>query len=172
MGTLVSVDVSDHVGIITLRRPERLNAMSIELMGELYDAIEAIDKDNSCRVVILTGEGRAFCSGLDLKDYGIVPNIDGMQVGQIAARAMNWYSRVVPLMRSIRQPIIAAVNGPAYGGGMCLALGCEIRIAAESAIFNATGIVNGLTSTEMGASWLLPRLVGVAHSTVHQLGRA
>ena len=98
MGTLVSVDVSDHVGIITLRRPERLNAMSIELMGELYDAIEAIDKDNSCRVVILTGEGRAFCSGLDLKDYGIVPNIDGMQVGQIAARAMNWYSRVVPLM--------------------------------------------------------------------------
>lgn len=164
MGTLVSVDVSDHVGIITLRRPERLNAMSIELMGELYDAIEAIDKDNSCRVVILTGEGRAFCSGLDLKDYGIVPNIDGMQVGQIAARAMNWYSRVVPLMRSIRQPIIAAVNGPAYGGGMCLALGCEIRIAAESAIFNATGIVNGLTSTEMGASWLLPRLVGVAHS--------
>ncbi len=67
-------------------------------------------------------------------------------------------------MRSIRQPIIAAVNGPAYGGGMCLALGCEIRIAAESAIFNATGIVNGLTSTEMGASWLLPRLVGVAHS--------
>ena len=63
------------------------------------------------------------------------------------------------------QPVIAAVNGPAYGGGMCLALGADLRFASESAVFNATGIVNGLTSTEMGASWLLPRLVGAARPT-------
>lgn len=161
---VVTERVAEHVVALRLNRPERLNAMSIELMGELFDAIDAIDRDNSCRVVVLTGTGRAFCSGLDLKDYGIVPDIDGMQVGQIAARAMRWYSRIIPLMRSIRQPIIAAVNGPAFGGGMCLALGAELRIAAESASFNATGIVNGLSSTEMGASWLLPRLIGVAHS--------
>jgi enoyl-CoA hydratase len=79
-------------------------------------------------------------------------------------KAMRHYSRLVPAMRRVPQPIIAAVNGPAYGGGMCLALAAEIRIASRSAIFNATGIVNGLTSTELGASWLLPRLIGAAHA--------
>ncbi len=77
---------------------------------------------------------------------------------------MRVYSRLVPLIRHLRQPVIAAVNGAAFGGGMCLTLACELRIAARSAVFNATGIVNGLTSTEMAASYLLPRLVGAAHS--------
>ena len=74
-------------------------------------------------MVVLTGAGRAFCSGLDLKDYGVVPGIDGLQVGQIAQRSMRVYSRLVPALRRLRQPVIAAVNGPAYGGGMCLAHG-------------------------------------------------
>ena len=153
-----------HVTVVTLNRPDRLNAMSIELVMALHDALVDIRADNDCRVVVLTGAGRAFCSGLDLKDHGVVPGIDGLQVGQIAQRAMHVYSRLTPLMRSLHQPIIAAVNGDAYGGGMCLSLGAELRFAAEGARFNATGIVNGLTSTEMGASWLLPRLVGAAHS--------
>jgi enoyl-CoA hydratase len=85
-------------------------------------------------------------------------------MGQIAQRAMHVYSRLTPLMRSLHQPVIAAVNGDAYGGGLCLTLAAELRFAAQGARFNATGIVNGLTSTEMGASWLLPRLVGAAHS--------
>jgi enoyl-CoA hydratase len=75
------------------------------------------------RVIVLTGAGRAFCSGLDLKDYGVVPDIDGLQVGQIAQRSMRVYSRLVSTLRSLHQPVIAAVNGPAFGGGMCLALG-------------------------------------------------
>ncbi len=153
-----------HVTVVTLNRPERLNAMSIELVLELADVLHAVRDDNDCRVVVLTGAGRAFCSGLDLKDHGVVPGIDGLQVGQIAQRAMHVYSRLTPLLRSLHQPVIAAVNGDAYGGGMCLSLGAELRFAAEGARFNATGIVNGLTSTEMGASWLLPRLVGAAHS--------
>jgi enoyl-CoA hydratase len=153
-----------HVTVVTLHRPDRLNAMSIELVLELAEVLEAIRADNACRVVVLTGAGRAFCSGLDLKDHGVVPGIDGLQMGQIAQRAMHVYSRLTPLLRSLHQPVIAAVNGDAYGGGMCLALGAELRFAAEGARFNATGIVNGLTSTEMGASWLLPRLVGAAHS--------
>jgi enoyl-CoA hydratase len=138
--------------------------MSIDLVIELYDTLEAVGDDNTVRVVVLTGSGRAFCSGLDLKDYGIIPNIDGLQVGQIAQRSMRYYSRLIPLMRHLPQPVIAAVNGPAYGGGMCLSLGAELRIASASAVFNATGIVNGLTSTEMGVSFLLPRLIGAAHS--------
>jgi enoyl-CoA hydratase len=165
MADLVLVDTpQDHVRVVTLNRPERLNAMSIDLVIELHDALEAVGADNDCRVIVLTGAGRAFCSGLDLKDYGIIPNIDGLQVGQIAQRSMRYYSRLIPLMRHLPQPVIAAVNGPAYGGGMCLSLGAELRIASESAVFNATGIVNGLTSTEMGVSFLLPRLIGAAHS--------
>ena len=164
-GALVLVDTPQpHTTVVTLNRPERLNAMSIDLVIELYDALEAASNDNECWVVVLTGAGRAFTSGLDLKDYGIIPNIDGLQVGRIAQRSMRYYSRLVPLIRRMHQPVIAAINGPAYGGGMCLSLAAEIRIAAESATFNATGIVNGLTSTEMGASFLLPRLIGAAHS--------
>lgn len=164
----MSVVLVEHprpeVAVVTLHRPDRLNAMSIELVVELFDALTTIAADNACRVVILTGSGRAFCSGLDLKDHGVVPGIDGLQVGQIAQKSMWVYSRLTPLMRSMPQPVIAAINGDAYGGGMCLALGADLRFAAEGARFNATGIVNGLTSTEMGASWLLPRLVGAAHS--------
>ena len=153
-----------HVAVVRLHRPDRLNALSIELVSALHDVLTAIADENDTWVVVLTGSGRAFTSGLDLKDHGVVPNIDGLTVGRIAQRAMRHYSRLVPLLRRLPQPVIAAVNGPAYGGGMCLALGCDLRFASTSAVFNSTGIVNGLTSTEMGASWLLPRLIGVARS--------
>lgn len=164
-GPLVLVDhPRPHVAVVELNRPDRLNALSVELVEELHDALVAVGEENDTWVVVLTGRGRAFSSGLDLKDHGVVPNIDGLQVGRIAQRAMRHYSRLVPLLRRLPQPVIAAVNGSAYGGGMCLALGADLRFAGESAIFNSTGIVNGLTSTEMGASWLLPRLIGVARS--------
>ena len=163
--SLVLVDKPQpHTTVVTLNRPDRLNAMSIELVVELDDALNAVAADNDTYVVILTGAGRAFCSGLDLKDYGVIPNIDGLTVGRIAQRSMRYYSRLILTMRRMPQPVICAVNGPAYGGGMCLSLGAEMRFASETATFNATGIVNGLTSTELAASWLLPRLVGAAHS--------
>ncbi len=153
-----------HTSVVTLNRPDRLNAMSIELVIELDAALQAVADDNDTYIVVLTGAGRGFCSGLDLKDYGVIPNIDGLTVGRIAQRSMRYYSRLILTMRRMPQPVLAAINGVAYGGGMCLSLAAELRIAGESAEFNATGIVNGLTSTELGASWLLPRLVGAAHS--------
>ncbi len=156
--------VSDHVAVITLNRPQVLNALSIDLAIALDDTLRRVGDDNSVRVMVLTGAGRAFCSGLDLKDYGVVPNIDGLQVGQIAQRSMRVYSRLVTTLRGLRQPVIAAINGPAYGGGMCLAMACDLRFASSSATFNATGIVNGLTSTEMAAAWLLPRQIGSTHA--------
>ena len=163
--TLVRVERPlEHVAVVTLDRPEVLNALSIDLAIELDDALATTGDDNSVRVLVLTGEGRAFCSGLDLKDYGVVPGIDGLQVGQIAQRSMRVYSRLVTTLRGLRQPVIAAVNGPAYGGGMCLAMGCDLRFASPAATFNATGIVNGLTSTEMAAAWLLPRQIGATHA--------
>lgn len=153
-----------HVARITLNRPEVLNALSIDLVLELAETIQTVGAENDTWVVILTGSGSAFSSGLDLKDHGVVPNIDGLQVGRIAQRAMRVYSQLVPMLRGLPQPVIAAISGPAFGGGMCLSLGADLRIASESAVFNATGIVNGLTSTEMGISFLLPRLIGAAHS--------
>jgi enoyl-CoA hydratase len=154
-----------RTAVVTLNRPDRLNAMSIDLVIELDEALRRVGEDNEVSVVVLTGSGRGFCSGLDLKDYGIIPNLDGLTVGRIAQRSMRYYSRLILTMRAMPQPILAAINGVAYGGGMCLSLAAELRIAGESAEFNATGIVNGLTSTELGASWLLPRLVGAAHSS-------
>jgi len=165
MALVTVASPADHVTVVTMNRPERLNAMSIDLVIELSRALDEVGADNSCRVVVLSGAGRAFCSGLDLKDYGIIPNIDGLQVGRIAQRSMRYYSRLVPQLRAMPQPVIAAINGPAYGGGLCLSLGADLRFAGESAEFNATGIVNGLTSTEMGISFLLPRLIGAAHSS-------
>jgi len=165
MATVTSERLRPHVALVRLNRPERLNAMSIELCLALKDRFEALARDNDCRVIVLTGAGRAFSSGLDLKDHGMIPDIDGLTVPRIGPRAMRVYSQLVPVMRRTPQPIVAAVNGAAYGGGMCLALGADMRIASESAVFNATGIVNGLTSTELGASWLLPRLVGGAHAS-------
>ena len=162
---LVEVDeVGQDIRVVRLNRPDRLNALSIELSVELDEVLAEVGRDNLVRIVILTGTGRAFCSGLDLKDYGIIPNIDHLSVHRIASRSMGIYSQLTRRLRAIPQPVIAAVNGPAYGGGMCLALGADLRIAAESTEFNATGIVNGLTSAVMGAGWILPRLIGGANS--------
>jgi enoyl-CoA hydratase len=159
--SMASVERSrPHINTITLDRPERLNAMSFGLVSDLYRAIEEVGADNDCWVAVLTGAGRGFCSGLDLEDVGICPGIEGLTVARAGMRAMAYMSNLVPAMRVIPQPIIAAINGPAYGGGLCLALGSDIRIAAESATFCAAGINNGLTSTELGASYLLPRLIG------------
>ena len=154
-----------HVAVVQMHRPDRLNAMSIELVSELHDALDGVAEENDTWVVVLTGSGRGFSSGLDLKDHGLVPE-HRRPAGRPHRPAGDapllraW----CPRLRRMPQPVIAAVNGPAYGGGMCLALGADLRFAAASATFNSTGIVNGLTSTELGASWLLPRLIGVARS--------
>ena len=164
MGLVIVDKVRPHVSVIKLNRPERLNAMSFDLMTHLRAAFREVSADNTCWVVVLTGEGRGFCSGLDLEDPGVVPGIEEMALSRVGMVAMSHFSRVVPAMRDMPQPIIAAVNGCAFGGGLCLSLGADLRFCSESAVFNASGIVNGLTSTELGASYLLPRLVGASRS--------
>lgn len=153
-----------HTSVITLDRPERLNALSFDSVAPLYEAIAQVAADNDTWVAILTGAGRGFCSGLDLEDHGAPPGIEGLPVSRIATRAMSFMGGIVPALRNMPQPVIAAVNGPAYGGGMCLACGADIRIAGASATFRNAGINNGLTGTELGISWLLPRLVGASHA--------
>jgi enoyl-CoA hydratase len=153
-----------HVSLVALNRPERLNALSFETVQPLHEAILEVGADNDTWVVILTGVGRGFCSGLDLEDHGIPPNIAGLPMSRIATRAMAIFSDLVPAMRDIPQPIVGAINGPSYGGGLCLAVACDIRLAAASATFCGAGIKNGLTGTELGISWILPRAIGAAHA--------
>jgi enoyl-CoA hydratase len=164
MALVVSEKARPNVTVIRLSRPERLNAMSFELISEFCDVCAEVAADNECWVVVLTGEGRGFCSGLDLDDPGVIPGIDEMALSRIGMLAMSHFSKVVPALRALPQPVIAAVNGCAYGGGLCLSLGADIRFCSESAVFNATGIVNGLTSTELGVSYLLPRTIGLSRS--------
>jgi enoyl-CoA hydratase len=163
---LVSIEsVRPHVTVITLDNPSRLNSMSFALVADLYTALSTVAADNDCRVVVLTGAGRAFCSGLELEHAGIPPGTEGMGFHRMAMRSMEFMGGIVPAMRAIPQPIIAAVNGPAYGGGMCLTLGADIRLAGESAVFCNAGINNGLAGTELGVSWLLPRAVGTSNAS-------
>src|SRR5438132_6896896 len=149
-----------HVTLITLNRPERMNAMAFDVMIPFRETLEAVSHDNDTRVVVVTGAGHGFCSGADLEDSGIVPNIAGLTPTTIAHRAMELLDDVILALRKLHQPVIGAINGAAIGGGFCLALATDIRIAAEEAYFRAAGINNGLTSTELGISYLLPRAIG------------
>lgn len=164
MSMVVIEKPQPHVSVIRLNRPERLNSMSFELVVPLHEAFRSVAADNDTYVAILTGAGRGFCSGLDLQDSGMPPGISGLPMSRIAIRAMETMSSLVPALRAMPQPVIAAINGPAYGGGMCLALGADIRIASESAVFRGAGINNGLAGTELGVSFLLPRLIGASRS--------
>src|SRR6266508_1624064 len=149
-----------HVTLVTLNRPERMNSMAFDVMIPLRDALEEVSIDNDARVVVLTGAGHGFCSGADLEDSGTVPNIAGLTRSSIAQRSMDLLHDVIVALRKMHQPVIAAVNGAAIGGGFCLAVGADIRIASDAALFRAAGINNGLTSTELGISYLLPRAIG------------
>ncbi len=148
------------IAVLTLNRPEKLNALSYELVRGPARALDGIRANNDCRVVVLTGAGRGFCSGLDLTD----PNPQKAGGGTEFPRSgMRWQERIAELTAKIhrlRQPVIAAVNGPAYGGGMGIALACDIRVASESARFCTQFIKLGLGGCDIGVSYTLPRIVG------------
>jgi enoyl-CoA hydratase len=152
---------ADGVAVVTLNYPERMNSMSFDAMVPLRDLLRDLHHDNDVRAVVLTGAGRGFCSGADQSgERGRMPHIEGLTQVSVALRAMEVLDEVVLAVRGMHQPVIAAVNGPAIGGGLCLALACDIRIGAPEAFFRAAGINNGLTASELGLSYLLPRAVG------------
>jgi enoyl-CoA hydratase len=153
-----------HVALVTLNRPERMNAMAFDVMVPFREAIEEISGDNDVRVVVITGAGEGFCSGADQTDSGRPPGIDGLTPISIALRSLEVLDDVVLSMRNMHQPVIAAINGAAIGGGFCLSMACDIRIASEAAYFRAAGINNGLTASELGLSYLLPRAIGSARA--------
>src|SRR3954462_2121792 len=149
-----------EIALVTLNRPERMNAMAFDVMIPLREALEDVSRDNETRVVVLTGAGHGFCSGADLEDSGHVPHIRGLPRTPIALRSMELLDDVIMALRKMHHPVIAAINGAAIGGGFCLSLAAAIRVASDAAYFRAAGINNGLTSTELGISYLLPRAIG------------
>jgi len=156
---------SDHIGVITLNRPERLNAISFEMLKLLTKTLAEADEDDAVRVLILTGAGRGFCSGLDLKDAAAGKGIGGAGVVSPGGGAAHLGTRNLPttVLHQLDKPILCAINGPAAGYGVDLALGCDIRLISDGARiipgFAKRGIV-----PESGGTWYLPRLVGWARA--------
>jgi len=159
---LYTVNSQTGVATITLNRPERLNALTFEVYAELRDTFRALDTEPGVRAIVITGAGRGFCSGGDVED------IIGALFGRDAAGLLEFTKMTCDLilaMRRCRRPIVAALNGTVAGAGAVIASACDFRIAAESAKIAFLFVRVGLSGADMGASWLLPRLVGLGHAT-------
>ncbi len=159
---LYHLDAATAVATITLNRPERLNALTFEVYTELRDCFRALDTERGVRAVVITGTGRAFCTGGDVED------IIGALFSRDAAGLLEFTRLTGDLILSIRQcrrPVVAALNGPVAGAGAVIAAASDIRIAAESAKIAFLFSRVGLTGADMGAAWLLPRIVGMAHAS-------
>ncbi|HEY5645907.1 MAG TPA: enoyl-CoA hydratase/isomerase family protein, partial [Pseudomonadales bacterium] len=150
-----------HVRWITLNRPQAMNAITGEMLGELNEAFKAADDDPQVRVVVLTGAGRAFCAGLDLKQAAAGEGIGGAGLASAGARHYSTREICTVTLQRMDKPVIAAINGAAAGYGLDLALGCDMRLMSESAVlmpgFAKMGVV-----PESGGTWYLPRLLGWA----------
>jgi enoyl-CoA hydratase/carnithine racemase len=168
VSSLVLVDTpAPHVRLLTLNRPEQLNTMTAELCGTLHRELRAAASDRSCRAVILTGAGRGFCAGLDLHGYGQAPGNEGTDEARDRLANQQDMSTLILQLRALPQPVIAAINGPAAGLGLALALGCDIRFASKEAVMRVAFVNIGVSNCDMGTSWLLPRLIGASRS--HEL---
>lgn len=156
MGDIRLEEVEEGIWRATLDRPERLNALRFAMFTEMQELCARLEADDGVRVLILTGAGRGFCAGLDLADAA---QLGDMSAPEMLREQEKWAAGVTALCQ-LTKPVIAAVNGPAAGAGMALALAADIRIAAPTAKFNAAFVRIGLSGGDVGVSWLLPRIVG------------
>lgn len=159
---LYELDAKTAVATITLNRPERLNALTFEVYTQLRDKFRALDTEPGVRAIIITGAGRAFCSGGDVED------IIGALLGR-DLKALQEFTRItcdlILAMRRCRRPIVGALNGTVAGAGAVIAAACDIRVAAESAKIAFLFTKVGLSGADMGAAWLLPRIVGYGRAS-------
>jgi enoyl-CoA hydratase/carnithine racemase len=154
--TLLVRESEPRITTVTLNRPDRYNAMTAEMFGELELAAARLADDGGLRVVIVTGSGKGFCSGYDLAAAADLPGLGALAMLDLQERA----ARALLAVRELRVPVIAAVNGPAAGGGLALALAADIRIVAPEAVFSAAFVRVGLSAGDLGTSWMLTRLIG------------
>ncbi|KKN53458.1 hypothetical protein LCGC14_0602060 [marine sediment metagenome] len=150
---------SNQIATITFNRPDKLNAMTPRMMGELWDAIRKVEDDPTLRVTILTGAGRGFCAGQDLSSGG--GTFDNLDQPQDAAERVKKEGSTLKRYFSLKKPVIVAINGPVVGVGVTIILPFDIRIASERAriglVFNRRGVI-----PEYASPWLLPRIIGIS----------
>ncbi len=159
---LYSVNAGTGVATVTLDRPERLNALTFQVYEELRDTFQALDTEPGVRAVVLTGAGRAFCSGGDVEDIiGALFSYDAAGLRRFTDMTCD----VIRNIRRCRKPVIAGLNGTVAGAGAVIASACDLRIASETAKIAFLFVRVGLSGADMGASWLLPRLVGLGQAT-------
>lgn len=154
--------IEEGVALLTLNRPDRLNALTFEVYGELAATFRALERVSEARAVVITGRGRGFCSGGDVE--GII-----RELFEKDARGLLEFTRVtgalIQSIRELRRPVIAAVNGVAVGAGAVVAAACDLRVVAESARFGYIFPKVGLSGADMGAAYLLPRIVGLGRAS-------
>lgn len=166
MGTVLT-ERDGEITTVTLDRPDVLNTLNVDLVRDLTAALDEIDRDPGCRVVILTGSGRAFCAGLDLSGYGDDEFVEERGAIVSMFERQKDIAGLAQRLHSLRQPVIAAVNGPAAGGGLALVCASDIRIGSTSSVYAVGFIRAGFSACDIGVSWLLPRLVGTGRA--HEL---
>lgn len=175
MSILSLTETPDRIAVLTIERPERRNALSANALAALHRAFDGIAARPDIRAVVLTGAGVSFCSGADMKSGPEdMDDLAGTPLGEMLGRVEGPLTRnfvmqelmagLFEKIHRLRQPVIAAVNGTAHGGGFALALACDIRFAAKSASFGAVFIKRGVSACDMGTSYYLPRLVGASRS--------
>ena len=157
----VGLVVSDSVATITLQRPESMNSLDTATKRALLDAVVRTADDDSVRAVLLTGTGRAFCVGQDLREHAAA--LRDQPLAQVWATVEQHYAPIAAALATMAKPVVAAVNGVAAGAGASLAFACDLRVVADTASFNTAFAAIGL-SCDTGASWTLPRLVGHARA--------
>jgi len=155
----IILEIKDQIATITLNRPEKMNAENNKMADELVDVFKAVDRMDDARVVVITGAGRAFCAGADLKER-FLPRIEEKKKGFIKDVTQEFSELGSLGLSYIRKPTIASINGPAVGVGCTLALGCDIRIASTEAKFGFPFVRVGLLP-EFGSTYYLPRLIGI-----------
>ncbi|HUT52004.1 MAG TPA: enoyl-CoA hydratase/isomerase family protein [bacterium] len=159
----IKFETEGPVGVLTMNRPERMNAMNYAMRDELRAFFMERLADTDCRVIVLTGAGKGFCSGLDLKDSAITKP-ENRYTPKLAYELQRRFSDVILFMRRCPQPIIGALNGAAVGAGFSVAMACDIRVAAPPAKFSAAYINIGTGGADMGSSWLFTRQVGTGNA--------
>lgn len=160
----VAVEHRGEIAIVTMDRREAMNTLNVDLVRDLTAALDELDRDQQCRVVILTGAGRAFCAGLDLHGYGDDDPADERGVMISGFERQQDIAGLARRIHGLRQPVIAAVNGAAAGGGLALVCASDIRIGSTNSVYAVGFIRAGFSACDIGVSWLLPRLVGTGRA--------
>ena len=161
MATIQTQQIEEGVTLVTLNRPERRNALAMELVSDVIEEMKRLRHDRETRVVILNGAGRGFCAGADLVvGDNSVPGAEGLSELGFVYRMQEHLAEMMLAVHELPKPVIAAVHGAAVGGGLALALACDMRVAADTAKFGSVFVKVGLSSCDVGTSYFLPRLVG------------